>query len=297
MQILQVLSGPLVGGVIGYFTNFLAVKMLFHPLYPVKIGKFTLPFTPGIIPKRKESLAKAIGVAVGENLLTKEDIVEIFEDEKVKSSIIEGILEKGKKAMDTTVEGLALKVMTPQKLEEKKAELTRVITEKIKTELVDMDLGQLIAKGGSEVLKEKFQGGMLSMFINDEFIASLAEPIGKEVEKYIEGHGEEIFEPVVDKQLGVVLEKQTSEIAGLLGMDSSNLLKGMDEAYDRLVGENIEKLLVHFDVSAIVQEKVQAMDVEELERLVLSVMKKELDVIVNLGALIGFVIGIVNIFI
>ena len=196
MQILQVLSGPLVGGVIGYFTNFLAVKMLFRPLHPVKIGDFTLPFPPGIIPKRKESLAKAIGVAVGENLLTKEDIVEIFEDEKVKSSIIHGILEKVKKAMDTTVEGLALKVMTPQKVEEKRTELTRVITEKIKTELVAMDLGQLIAKGGSEVLREKFQGGMLSMFINDDFIASLAEPIGKEVEKYIEGHGEEMFEPV-----------------------------------------------------------------------------------------------------
>ena len=63
------------------------------------------------------------------------------------------------------------------------------------------------------------------------------------------------------------------------------------------MGENIDKLLSHFDVSAIVQEKVEAMDVEELEGLVLSVMKKELDVIVNLGALIGVVIGILNIFI
>ena len=108
MQILQVLSGPLIGGVIGYFTNFLAVKMLFRPLHPVKIGKITLPFTPGIIPKRKDSLAKAVGIAVGENLLTKEDIVGIFEDEKMKSSIVEGVLEKCQKAMDTTVEGLLL---------------------------------------------------------------------------------------------------------------------------------------------------------------------------------------------
>jgi len=45
--------------------------------------KITLPFTPGIIPKRKDSLAKAVGIAVGENLLTKEDIVGIFEDEKM----------------------------------------------------------------------------------------------------------------------------------------------------------------------------------------------------------------------
>lgn len=39
------------------------------------------------------------------------------------------------------------------------------------------------------------------------------------------------------------------------------------------------------------------MDVMEIEKLTLSVMKHELDEIVNLGALIGFIIGILNIFI
>ena len=44
---------PLIGAAIGYVTNWIAVKMLFFPLNPVKIGKFTLPFTPGVIPKNK----------------------------------------------------------------------------------------------------------------------------------------------------------------------------------------------------------------------------------------------------
>ena len=39
------------------------------------------------------------------------------------------------------------------------------------------------------------------------------------------------------------------------------------------------------------------MDVKELEKLCLSVMKKELNAVVNLGAVIGFIIGILNIFI
>ena len=37
------------------------------------------------------------------------------------------------------------------------------------------------------------------------------------------------------------------------------------------------------------------MGVKELEELVLSVMKNELNMIINLGALIGFVIGLLNI--
>ena len=47
-------------------------------------------------------------------------------------------------------------------------------------------------------------------------------------------------------------------------------------------------------ISEIVESKVKAMDVLELEKLLLSIMKKELNAVVNLGAVIGFVIGCVN---
>ena len=62
MNIITILSGPIVGGLIGYFTNFLAIKMLFKPLNPIKIGNKTLPFTPGIVPKRKNQLGKILGM-------------------------------------------------------------------------------------------------------------------------------------------------------------------------------------------------------------------------------------------
>ena len=41
-------------------------------------------------------------------------------------------------------------------------------------------------------------------------------------------------------------------------------------------------------------DKINSMDVMEMEKLVLQVMKKELDAIVNLGAVIGLVLGLVN---
>ena len=63
--ILKYVGAPLLGAIIGCFTNCLAVKMLFRPYYPKRIGKWQLPFTPGIIPKRKGALAKAVGRAVG----------------------------------------------------------------------------------------------------------------------------------------------------------------------------------------------------------------------------------------
>ena len=48
------------------------------------------------------------------------------------------------------------------------------------------------------------------------------------------------------------------------------------------------------DIAAVVEDKINRMDVREFEKLVLSVMKKELQAVVNLGALIGFVIGLIN---
>ena len=73
-MILEKLAGPLIGAVIGYCTNYIAVKMLFYPKKEIKIWGHKLPFTPGAIPKGKPRLAKAIGNIVANTLLTEEDL-------------------------------------------------------------------------------------------------------------------------------------------------------------------------------------------------------------------------------
>ena len=72
---LKLLLPPLIGAVIGYCTNYIAVKMLFRPYRPIRIGKWTLPFTPGVIPKRKPELAHAVGNAVGKSLLGENEML------------------------------------------------------------------------------------------------------------------------------------------------------------------------------------------------------------------------------
>ena len=49
-------------------------KMLFRPHRPIYIGKFQVPFTPGLIPKRRDELAVQLGKMVVEHLLTPEGI-------------------------------------------------------------------------------------------------------------------------------------------------------------------------------------------------------------------------------
>ena len=59
MEILKYLAGPLIGAVIGYCTNYIAVKMLFYPRKEIRVFGHRLPFTPGAIPKGQQRLAKA----------------------------------------------------------------------------------------------------------------------------------------------------------------------------------------------------------------------------------------------
>ncbi|WP_338438841.1 DUF445 domain-containing protein [Synechococcus elongatus] len=61
---------PVVGGIIGYFTNDLAIRMLFRPYHPILIGDWRLPFTPGLIPANQGRLARRIADAILGSLLT-----------------------------------------------------------------------------------------------------------------------------------------------------------------------------------------------------------------------------------
>lgn len=62
---------PLISALIGWFTNFIAVKMLFYPREEWNLMLFKLQ---GIFPKRKEVLARRLGKVVAEELLSSESI-------------------------------------------------------------------------------------------------------------------------------------------------------------------------------------------------------------------------------
>ncbi|MFT5050589.1 MAG: uncharacterized membrane protein YheB (UPF0754 family) [Chlamydiales bacterium] len=63
---------PLLGALIGYITNRLAVKMIFRPIEPVKVFGVTVQ---GLMGKRQKELAASIGRVVGKHLIDHDDIV------------------------------------------------------------------------------------------------------------------------------------------------------------------------------------------------------------------------------
>lgn len=94
-----------IGAVIGAATNHLAIKMLFRPYKPYYLFGKKLPFTPGLIPKRRDEVAKQVGVMVMEHLLTPEGIQKRFESSEAKQEILHTVhryIDKGAE-MEITV--------------------------------------------------------------------------------------------------------------------------------------------------------------------------------------------------
>ena len=85
-------SPPVLGGIIGYFTNDVAIKMLFRPYRALYIGRKRIPFTPGLIPRNQERLAKNISDTIMGSLLTPQELQNLarrlLQTERVEGAIL-----------------------------------------------------------------------------------------------------------------------------------------------------------------------------------------------------------------
>ena len=296
MNLIEILGGPLIGAVIGYFTNYIAVKMLFHPLKPVKIGGKVLPFTPGIIPKGKPRLAKALGKAVGEKLFTHEDLKAMLLSREIKESVLDSAVKGIQEVQNSqdSLETFMEQYIDTEDYEHMRGQLEKLLTEKITQGLEKLDVGRIIAEEGAKEVKEKFQGSMVSMFLKDDLIKSVAEPIGDKVGEYIRENGRDKIHPIVVGEIAAAESRPICQWFENIPLGEERIRQLAERIYIRLAEEKAGELAESFHIDQIVEEKVNQMDVLEVEEVLLGIMKKELNAVVNLGAVIGFVIGLLN---
>ncbi|UMT77338.1 DUF445 family protein [Staphylococcus roterodami] len=120
-----------VGAIIGGITNVIAIRMLFHPFKPYYIFKFRVPFTPGLIPKRREEIATKIGQVIEEHLLTESLI-----SEKLKSS-------KSQEAINSMISKQLQKISKNQ------------LTIQQLTSQLDIDLESVLQTNGSQYIESQ----------------------------------------------------------------------------------------------------------------------------------------------
>ena len=320
---LSYIAAPIVGAVIGYITNDIAIRMLFRPHRPKYLLGIHVPFTPGIIPKEKGRIAEAIGGVISENLMNKEVLEKyLLSDEmvgKVRSAVEEFVAAQ-QENQETVLQFLE-HFLSKEDIESISRSVNQSITKQAYAKLADSSVGEKVAHVAVEHLANKLSsngaqelltgiggavgglGGMAAgLFVAPiiaRFLGLLREPVehflAKNINTMLRDNGEEIVSNMIDGEVEGFLNKPVCRLLEGHEGQLAQAVNTIESIYRSVITDHLPKILDSVDISKIVRDRINEMDVNEAERLIFQVMNKELKAIVWLGALLGLVMGSINI--
>ena len=302
MNIREVIIPLLISALIGYITNDIAIKMLFHPRKAYYIGKWRIPFTPGLIPKEKDRVAKSIGQVISTQLLNSEVVSETLTSEEMTAKIrgrLEEMVEENR-YNEATVEDVLLRISRQEAIEEAIESMKQETTELLYKKLVNIKFGENIARTALNKVKEKAQNSffsLMSSLIDDEIFDTMAAGVGELIDRMIDENAEETIGRVMDKEIDTIKDTRICDLIAEYEEKIPGWIDFLIEAYKTLVSNNIKSVLEGINLSKIVEDRVASFDVIQLENMIFGIMDRELKAIVYLGALLGFLMGFVNLFV
>ncbi len=285
IDIVKIVSGPLIGAVIGLFTNWIAVKMLFLPRKALYIGKWHVPFTPGVIPRRQEALARALGNTISESLVRKEDLKRTLCSNGVSRTVAQSVLSL------PSVQSIGTRVLGSEKYGRSRDKALDLVTDKILDGILAVDIGSVISREASAAVSGYAAANpLVRMFVSDQMIGQLTAPVADKVTAYLQTEGREKLRQTLAEQLGGIEDKPVRALV----KNPEKFETVIVSFYRSVVNEYADAVVDHFHIERIVEEKIRAMEPRDLENLVLTVMKKELNALIWLGIPIGFIMGCIT---
>ena len=273
----SIIIEPLVGAIIGYITNWIAIKMMFRPLKPIKLFGFKLPFTPGIIPKNKERIAKSIGIAISDNLLTNSDLQNILLSDEIKEKLKENI----KKYLDeseeknTTIKELLFSIISENELNNTLEAIATSISTNICNAVLEADLARLITDQIELVAKEKMKKSFLGMLGGNSLISSYTSEIYEGLDTYIKENSYDAIHNRVNKEIKKYEKMNIKNIVTNLDKSNIDSTEILINIYEKAITNKLNSILENINISQMITNKINNMEVLELEKLILSIMKKQ----------------------
>ncbi|RYL94496.1 DUF445 family protein [Sporolactobacillus sp. Y61] len=364
---IPVMTGALVGGL----TNLLAIKMLFHPFQSIYIGKWKLPFTPGLIPRRRKDIGVKLGQLVMRHLVTAKGIKNKLTDTGFVKLLSRRAVEKvsffldSKRTVQDVLDGLHLKTGQALHLEDAVNQLSRTLIQAFLDANRDKKLHTLLPEQTFQMLERRLPD--LSDLIVDALLHNLETEKGRtlieeSITSFIHSRGffgelslkliggshltERLYPVVLQfagssevrhkvlkflREKAAGLREQTpADILDRLGVDAGTVSDGVAKVVRRVLtghsmmnqpvqqitspvrsqildlvptmlagflsvaAAHIGSILEAFQLEDMVSDQVNRLSLSELEHMIFSLMKKELNMIVNLGYLLGGLIGVIQ---
>jgi len=288
---------PLVGAIIGYVTNLVAIKMLFRPLREIRLFGLRLPFTPGILPRERAKLAESIGDMVQRELLT----AGVLRERLAKTEVRENIGA----AIGSYTTGMLQRPVSSwveDSSQEENIRLAELFSDFVNSEVFNSFLEEVIKEWAakkippsgrsndsfSSWLKSRVQdvGAMLIPAARDIIKGGLV----REIKNQARGEPSlyrRALENILEKYPGITLK----EFLSLSETKKSSIDSFLAEKAADTLDENIESALSSVNVKALVSDRINSLDMTRVEKIILDVMAGQLKWINFFGGVLGALIG------
>lgn len=135
---------PVVGALIGWFTNFVAIRMLFRPRRPVRIlGRWTFQ---GVLPRRQPELARVVGETVERDLLPVDELVDSLDLTGYQDDVIQAVVGHVGRRIDENLPDLL-----PQNLKQMIGAYARRVVGREAAAMVDEAMARLKHRVRSDI--------------------------------------------------------------------------------------------------------------------------------------------------
>lgn len=291
---------PLFGAIIGYITNWIAIKMLFRPHRAHYLFGKKLPFTPGIIPKEKGRIAASIGEAISQNLMNEEVLRHTLLSDEMLGKV-GAAFDKGVDTLrheDKSLNDWLTNLMSKEEVEDAKTLAKTEIAKTVTESLTSADLGHKIAHMAVDHAIEKMKGGLLGFFHIDKLLGNLRnsaeDMLTKNIDEMLATNAPEMVATMVDDGIDRLANASVASLLANRDEQIASARLSVIKMYRQTVENHLPAMLASLDIKRIIEDRINGMDVMEVERLIFEVMDKELTAIIRLGILLGFIMGCLN---
>lgn len=288
------IAAPVIGGLIGLITNSLAIKMLFRPHYAVYIGRFHVPFTPGLIPKEKERIASAVGEVISKYLLDDATIQKAVCDPQVKEKaavFVHGLILRMKQVT------ISLEVFLDQKgfadpINVMETKLRNSVGEYVTKAVTESDLVDELIENALSSVRGEMNPVLAKLAKNP--LESAKPQIIANAKEILREQGPQMIGGYIDQKYIEICDYKICDLAKLAEKHEKEAVDFLWEKYVYFIEQKSTALIRTLDLQRIVEERINGYDVAQLEKIILSISKKELNALVWLGGLLGMLMGFVN---
>lgn len=285
---------PLAGAVIGYITNDLAIRMLFHPYEAKYLFGHKLPFTPGLIPKEKNRMAESIAQMISEKLMTEDVLKDNLLSDDVLGKIGNAIDDFGANLQkdQQTIRQKAASILGEVEVAKMETKAIDSLTDTVTGNLSKANLGDRLSDLAIEHLENN--GGLMTKIGLAAFGSSIRKTIKNTVDNLIDTQARPLSNEMIRNSVNDILGTPIEQLLKNKEEQIGSIKNGIINLYKETINNQLSKIMGTINIQLMVENKIKAMEVKEMEDLIFGIMDKELKAIVWLGALLGFIMGIIT---